>query len=305
MRGRIDGFDWNRARAFLVAAETGSFASAARRLGVAQPTIGRQIAALERELGVTLFHRAGHGASLTEAGVELIEPLRAMADAAHEVALAATGAAGALEGPVRLTASEMICAHLLPPVIRRIRLAHPGISLEIIATQEVRDLRRGDADLAIRNVAPADPELVARRLPDGEGGLYASPAYLDALGPLRGIEDLARVDLLAFDTGPSMSDFLRRLGVSGAPAPTRIACANHQVLWAMCRAGLGATVNMTSIGDADPGVRRVPVDLPRIPVPMWLVSHRALRTSRRLRAVADALIEALDQRGESEQTTGA
>jgi DNA-binding transcriptional LysR family regulator len=282
-------FDWSRARAFLATAEAGSFSGAARALGLAQPTVGRQVAALEAELGVALFERVGQGVALTEAGLELVEPLRAMAEAASDVGLAASGAAGRIEGLVRVTASEMIAAHLLPPVIARLRAEHPGIHLEIVATQEVRDLRRREADLAIRNTAPTDPELVARRLPTAEGGLYASPAYLERLGPLAGPADLARADFLTFDTGPSMANFLRAMGVPIGPERFRLASASHLVQWALCRAGLGVAVNMRVIAEADPGVRRVPVDLPPIPVPMWLVSHRALRTSRRLRVVAEAL----------------
>jgi DNA-binding transcriptional LysR family regulator len=61
-------FDWNRARAFLVTAEEGSLSAAARALGMAQPTLGRQVAALERELGVALFERVGRGLTLTPSG---------------------------------------------------------------------------------------------------------------------------------------------------------------------------------------------------------------------------------------------
>jgi DNA-binding transcriptional LysR family regulator len=94
---------------------------------------------------------------LTDAGAELMEPLRAMAASASDAALAASGAAGRVEGLVRITASEMIAAYLLPPVVASLRAAHPGISVEVVATQEVRDLRRREADLAVRNTAPTDP----------------------------------------------------------------------------------------------------------------------------------------------------
>ncbi|MBL8946789.1 MAG: LysR family transcriptional regulator, partial [Myxococcales bacterium] len=75
-------FDWNRARAFLLTAEEGSFSAAGRALGIAQPTIGRQVAALEEELGVTLFERVGSALVLTAAGLDLVEHVRAMGNAA-------------------------------------------------------------------------------------------------------------------------------------------------------------------------------------------------------------------------------
>lgn len=293
MDHRRAGFDWNHARALLATAEAGSYSGAAKALGVAQPTVGRQVAALEAELGVALVQRVGHGVQLTAAGEELLEPLRWMAAAASDVGLAAVGATGRLEGLVRVTASEMIAAHLLVPVVQRLRAEHPGIRLEIVATQDVRDLRRREADVAIRNTAPTDPELVARRLPDAAGALYVAPAYLARRGPLDTLAALADADFIAFDMGPGLGAYLRALGVPLPEAPPPLASGNHHVQWALCRAGLGVAVNMTRVGDADPAVVRVAAPVPPIPIPMWLVSHRALRTSRRLRVVVDAIADAL------------
>lgn len=292
MDWRRIGFDWNRARAFLATAETGSFAAAARALGLAQPTVGRQVCALEVELGVALFDRSAHGATLTDAGLELLEPLRAMAEAASDVSLTASGAAGRIEGLVRVTASELISAFLLPPVLARLRETHPGITIEVVATQEVRDLRRREADLAIRNTPPTDPELVARRLPDADGGLYASPDYLARAGPFQTPADLARADFIAFDATPTLANYLRQLGVPVAEDRFPLVCSSHLVQWELCRAGLGIAAGLQEVANRDPRLVRVPVSLPPIPVPMWLVSHRALRTSRRLRVVADALAQA-------------
>ena len=125
-------FDWNHARAFLAAAEQGSFSAAALALGVAQPTVGRQVAALEEELGVTLFERVGRGLQLTAVGLDLAEHVRAMRDAAQRASLTAAGESLSLEGVVCITASEFVAAYVLPPIVGRIREAHPGIELELV-----------------------------------------------------------------------------------------------------------------------------------------------------------------------------
>src|SRR5262245_35319849 len=91
------GFDWNRARAFLATAEEGSLSAAARALGVAQPTLGRQVAALERELGVALFERVGRGLKLTAGGLDLLEHVRRMGEAAQRVSLSASGKSQSIE----------------------------------------------------------------------------------------------------------------------------------------------------------------------------------------------------------------
>src|SRR3954469_2836595 len=90
-------FDWNRARAFLVTAEEGSLSAAARALGMAQPTLGRQVSALEEELGVVLFERIGRGLTLTAGGLDLLDHVRTMGEAANRVSLTASGQSQTIE----------------------------------------------------------------------------------------------------------------------------------------------------------------------------------------------------------------
>lgn len=289
-------FDWNRARALLVTAEEGSYSAAARVLGTTQPTIGRQVAALEAELGVTLVQRVGRGLELTEAGLDLLEHLRVMGEAARNVALTATGRSQTLEGLVRITASESLCAFLLPPLVAKVRAEHPGIELDLVATAEVSDLRAREADIALRNFRPTDPELTARKVREDRAWLYGTPAYLEQIGPITTADDLARADLIAFDRTSVMVEHLRGMGASLTAANFPIATGNHLVQWALCRAGVGLCFMMEEVGDAEPAVERIPPVLPPLPVPLWLTTHRAVHTSRRLRAVFDVLAEGLQRR---------
>ena len=119
-------FDWNRARAFLVTAEEGSLSAAARALGMAQPTLGLEVSALESELGVILFERAGRSLTLTQSGLELAEHVRAMGDAATRVSRTALGQSQSIEGRVNITASEAYSAFILPPVIAKLRPSSPA-----------------------------------------------------------------------------------------------------------------------------------------------------------------------------------
>ena len=101
-------FDWNQAKAFLATAEQGSLSAAARALALTQPTVGRQVAALEEELGVLLFDRIGRSLSLTPSGLELLEHVQAMGDAAGLVSLAASGRSESIAGQVCIAASEAL-----------------------------------------------------------------------------------------------------------------------------------------------------------------------------------------------------
>ena len=289
---RID-FDWNRARAFLATAREGSFSGAARALGVAQPTVGRQIASLEEELGVTLFERVGKGLELTAAGLDLTEHVRAMEDAALRVSLTAAGQAGALEGIVCITASEVISAYLLPPIVADIRAAHPRIELELIASNLTQDLTRREADIAVRSYRPRDPELVATKIQDGFARLYATPAYLERLGSPRSPKDLSNVEIFGFDRTDLMIRGLEGLGLRVTAKNFPIVTSNHLVQWELAKQGLGVCVMMEEIGEAEPRVCRVLDDFPPLPIPMWLTCHRELHTSRRMRVVFDLLAEGL------------
>lgn len=293
MDWRATRFNWNHARAFLVAAEEGSFSAAGRALETAQPTIGRQVAALEAELGVTLFERIGSALELTSAGLDLVEHVRAMNDAATRVSLSATGQSLSIEGTVCITASELISTYILPPILARLRRAHPGIELEIVASNSARDLRRREADIAVRNFTPSQPELVAKKVADRSARLYATPGYLAALGDPSSPAELSRADFFGFDRSEVMITGLRAFGIALTPKNFPVITDNHLVQWELCKQGAGICIVMDEVGDAEPRVRRVLPDLPPLPIPVWLATHRELRTSRRIRVVFDLLAEGL------------
>jgi DNA-binding transcriptional LysR family regulator len=288
MDWRTIRFDWNRARAFLVTVEEGTFTAAAQALDLTQPTVGRQVAALEEELDVALFERVGNELELTPAGLELAEHVRAMGDAASRVSLSAAGQSTSVEGTVCITASEAISAFLLPTFVLDLRADHPGIEIELVVSNEARDLQRREADIAIRNFRPDQPDLIARKISDAVAHMYATPEYLERIGGVASARDLHKAELFAFDRTDVMVEGLARVGVQVEPHQFPIVTANHLVQWELCRQGAGICIMMQQIGDADPLVQRVLPDV-EIPVPLWLVSHRELRTNRRIRLVFDRL----------------
>ncbi len=292
MDWRTVTFDWNRARAFLVTAEEGSFSAAARALDMTQPTLSRQVAGLEEELGVTLFARVGTRLALTEAGLSLLEHVRPMGQAAAQVSLAAAGSSVLIEGPVRVTASEATCAYVLPPVVAALRVEHPGITVELVASIALQDLHRREADIAVRSVKPTHPDLFARRVRDTKAGLFASRAYVERVGPLDRFEDATRAEFLNLNHGTAVCDGLAQAGLPVTPAQFPTVAANQLVYWALCRGGAGVGVMIVEVGEADPDVVRV---FPAfdMSLPAWMVCHRELRTSRRLRIVWDRLVEVL------------
>tara|TARA_R110002049_G_scaffold23781_7_gene84892 strand:+ start:110541 stop:111437 length:897 start_codon:yes stop_codon:yes gene_type:complete len=286
-------FDWNRARAFLVTAEEGSLSAAAQALGLAQPTLGRQVTALEEELGVALFERAGRGLVLTPAGQDMLEHVRAMGQAATGLSRIASGQAQSVEGNVSITASEVTSAYVLPPIIAALRAQHPGITVEIVSSNGLRDLRRREADIALRHVQPTEPDLIARKLRPGVARFYAAERYLEKAGPFATPDELAQADFVGFDDNAQLLAALNGMGVPVTSDRCRIVSASHLVQWQMVQQGLGIGVMTADVGDVTAGVALAAPWLSPFDYDIWAVAHRDLRTSQRMRIVFDFLVKSL------------
>lgn len=284
-------FDWNRARAFLVTAEEGSLAAAARAMGMNQPTLGRQVAALEEEIGFKLFTRRGRGLKLTPNGVKLLEHVRLMGDAANQFSLSVTGKSGGIEGEVSITASELLSAFMLPPMIQRLREVEPGIEIEINATNAERDLNRREADIAIRNFRPTQLDLIAKRLCSVRGHLYAAKSYLKQLGNPKSIADLDKANYIDTEKPGRLLALLNSQGFNLTRANFPVISNSHIVQWELVKQGAAISATVEEIGDSEPLVERIALfDEPLITMDLWLVTHNELRTNPRIRRVFDFLV---------------
>ena len=282
-------FDWNRARAFLVTAEEGSLSAAARALGMTQPTLGRQVTALEKELGVALFERVGLGLILTPSGLELVEHVRAMGDAASKVSLTASGQSQNIEGNVCITCSEYYAVFVLPAIIKKLRKLEPKISIEIIATNTTSDLRRREADIAIRNFRPTQPELIAKKVKDVFARLYATPEYLKEIGEPKKPTDLSRADFISFDDTEQLMSGLNAMGLKLTKQNFPLQTEHFITHWELVKQGLGIGIMPEELGEIEPMVVQALPSLAAIEFPIWLTAHRELNTSRRIRMVFDLL----------------
>jgi len=170
--------DWHLWRAFLAVLNSGSLSGAARGLGLTQPTLGRQIAALEEAVGTPLFLRSTDGLRPTERALALAPHAAAMAAAAASLARAALASGDELNGRVRLAAGEFLGAFVLPPMLARFRRAHPAVDIDLSMADGAED----GADLAVRGAEPAQPDLLVRRIGEAPVCLFAHPAYAAAHG---------------------------------------------------------------------------------------------------------------------------
>jgi DNA-binding transcriptional LysR family regulator len=285
--------DWSLIRTFLAVAEEGSFSGAARRLRSSQPTVGRQIAALEAAVGAALFHRHAQGMRVTDAGADLLTPAREMERAARALALAAAGKSETMSGTVRVTASVMMAHHVLPPMVARIRDALPEVAIELVATDATDNLHFREADIAVRMFRPDQLDVVTKHLGDLPLGLYGAVSYLDRAGRPRTEAELLAHRFVGYDRDDRIIRGFRAMGhdVSRDFFGTRTDA--QAVNWELVRAGCGLGIGQVLLGERDPAVERVLPDLPLPVLPVWLTAHEAMRRTPRIRRVWEMLEEDL------------
>lgn len=288
-------FDWNNALAFLVTAEEGSLSAAGRALGIAQPTVGRQVAALEKELDVILFDRVGKQLVITQIGLELLEYLRQMSEAASRVSIAASGRSQELDGEVCISATDSIAALCLPPIIKKIRECYPGIKIKVIASNELSNLGQKEADIAIRNIPPTNPDLVAKKVCDAAARLYGSTEYIDKLGRPITVAKLNKAEFAWFNRNNESIKPLSNFGLSVTQDNFSVISENHLVQWENTKLGIALGIMIETVGDKEPLVERVLPDSDVIIFPIWLVAHKQLKSSKRVRVVFDLLADSLSE----------
>lgn len=283
------GPTWDHYGAFLAVLESGSLSGASRALGLAQPTVRRQIEALEVALGAVLFTRAPNGLTPTELALSLRPHAEAIAQGAQALVRAATAPAEDERGTVRLTASEIVGAEVLPPMLARFAERHPGIQIELAPDDRSQDLLRREADVAVRMVAPTQKGLVQKRAGTIQLGLFAAPSYLGRRPAPTKLAELRGHGLVGPDRSRAMVAALAPLGL--APRDFTLRTDSTLAQLAAVRAGIGIGVCQVPLAARPLLVRVLPKV--RFELPAWVVTHENLRRTRRVQRLFEHLVAEL------------
>ncbi|MGL6109338.1 MAG: LysR family transcriptional regulator [Rubrivivax sp.] len=286
-------FDWALVRSFLAVLDAGSLMGAARKLGAQQPTLSRHVAELEAQLGAPLFERTGRGVTPTAAGLTIADAARQMEAGADQLAMQLAGRRDATSGTVRITTSQVAASYLLPPVLAALQRAEPGIQVELVASNQISNLLRREADIAVRMVRPAQSTLVARKLGDIAIGAAAHGSYLEHAGTPRKPQELLMHRLIGYDRDETIERGFARLGLPLPHQAFALRTDDQMAYGRLVAAGAGigfvAHYNIAHW----PGVQRLLPMLQIPPLPCWLAVHREIRGSKVVRRVYDFLAEAI------------
>ncbi|KAF0814887.1 HTH-type transcriptional regulator DmlR [Andreprevotia sp. IGB-42] len=289
----INQLDWNDLKYFLAVARGGGLTPAATQLHTSASTVSRHIDSMEALLGARLFLRQQRGYLLTDQGSALFEQVaeveRAMLGV--ERSSGALGAAGVVSGRVKFATSETLAHQLISPNLGLLLARHPALQVELVVNRNLADLGRREADLALRIVGSAstvhDPDYIAHRVGELPFALYAAPALLAAAPD----GDWHQLPYITWDeswTGRPMGVWLS--AAFGAREPI-LRTNSVTAQYVAAGAGLGVVSLPCFFGDAQPGLLRLAdVDTGTVPE-LWLVYHRDLKASQRVRAMREFVTE--------------
>jgi DNA-binding transcriptional LysR family regulator len=274
----------------LAVQRTGSLSAAGRQLGVNQSTVGRRLRALDEALGIKAFLQTADGFVLSPAGERLLSHAGRMEDDAFALERAASGAEEGLTGPVCITGPDALSARVLAPLIVELHGRLPGIDFELLADNRTLSLSRREADMAVRTVRPREAAVVMRRLAGFASAVYASRAYVDRHGMPRE-QELGRHPFVGVeDAAWEENRWLARV----APRARVLFKTNSTLSQVVPTVqGLGLGILPCYVADPEPELVRVVPPERCVTRELWLVLHRDLLHTPRVRACADFFFQAL------------
>ena len=285
--------NWEWYRAFLGVMQAGSLSAAARTLGLTQPTVGRHIDALEAALGLKLFIRSHDGYTASDAARHLLPYAEALAASAAALARVASSEGDGVRGTVRITASDVVGVEVLPPILARLREAHPALTIELSLSDQLDNLLQREADIAVRMVRPTQQAVVARRIGVVRVGLHAYADYLARHGTPATLAALDGHSLIGYDHD---SEYLRRMrGQFPMLDRERLALRvdSNLAQLAAIRAGYGIGFCQVGLAARAPMLTRLLAADVEIGLDTWIAMHEDLRESPRCAVTFAALAEGM------------
>ncbi len=280
--------DWDDLRYFLAVAREGAIRPASRSLQVNNATVSRRIRAFEERLGARLFDRTPTGYAITVAGEAIRAAAERIEEEVHGVERQVLGQDARLSGDIKFTAGHGFVLKLLMPDLAKFMALYPDVTLEVDMSYETANLSAREADVALR-ISQRPPEhLIGRKIAQFATAPYATPAYLSA-------HDLenepASARWIGWNDYVPFPEWVRRGPLPETPIQGRIPSDMSQLEAA--KVDVGIAMLPCFIGDRDPDLIRVPPGLPTTSNDLWLLTHKDLLATARIRVFWDYLLETL------------
>ena len=288
--------EWDDLKYFLAVARSGSLTEAARVLKASASTIARRVDGLEKRLGARLFDRSPSGYALTDNGEAVRLRAEEMEEAALSVEREALGRDLRPSGKVRVAASDDVATHVIAPRLPEFVRRYPDIALEIVARMDLVNLTKREADIAIRGRRPLDGDFVVRGAGHWPFGLYADKDYAKARKLKPGLTDLSNAGIITWTKEYQHVRGGAWFAEHAAGAAIALTSDSSRVHYAACKAGLGVAILPSKIADREPNLICLLPTERVLAVELWVVMHRDLIKTARVRMVRDFLAEVAPKR---------
>ncbi|WP_085577443.1 MULTISPECIES: LysR family transcriptional regulator [unclassified Pseudomonas] len=284
--------NWDDAKVFLAVCRESTLRGAARVLGVDQATVGRRVTALEQSLGAKLFLRTSDGYALTTVGEAALLSVEKMEHSALELERRIQGMDERLSGNVRVSTTDSLAIDFLIPAIARLHELHPDVRVQLDASTQFSSLAKREADIAVRNARPDDPDLIARRIAHWPVGLFASQAYVDARGVPSPGTAFEGHDLVVYQPYVKAGKEVTLASEPVGRGRIVAGLSSSLLVRRSIAAGIGVGEIPVYMGERDGLVRLWPERTRPQAYEVWLVTHADLRHTARVRAVIEQIVDA-------------
>ena len=281
--------NWDNLRYVLVVAKSGSIASAARELGVNRTTVLRRIDAFQENLGCRIFERSKSGYALTLEAEKIIDAAQEVESTLFNIQRQIEGRELRLIGELRITTTDTLMVSKIGPHLASFHQKHPAISVTVGMTNNIMDLTRRDADIAIRPTKAPDAPLVGRRVADVHFGVYTSPAYLSIFPDLSWQEH----HWVGFDESLQSTVPAKWFATNIPDSKICLRCDSFVGLKVAAENGMGLALLPHYLGDSSPLLQRLEVPTEELTTGLWLLTHPDLVRSARVNAFMDHFGDAL------------
>jgi len=281
--------NWDNLRYVLMVANKGSIAAAARELQVNRSTVLRRINTFQQDLNCRIFDRGDAGYVLTPEAEKMIDAAREVESTLFDMQRQIAGHELKLEGELRVTTTDTFMLSLLGPHLASFQQTHPHIVVELLITNNILDLNRRDADVAIRPTRSPDAGLVGRRLCDVEFGVYATRQLLQRVDR----ERIFDARWIGFIDSLMQTPIGVWLGSAVDIRNICLRCDSFVAVRVAAEAGIGIALLPRLLGDSSAQLERLEADTSELTIGLWALAHPDLVRSARVHAFIEHLTQAL------------
>jgi len=281
--------NWDNLRYVLMVANKGSIAAAARELEVNRTTVLRRINTFQENLNCRIFNRGDAGYVLTAEAEEMINAAREVENTLFNMQRQIVGHELRLEGELRVTTTDTFMLSVLGPHLASFREKHPHIVVDLLVTNNILDLNRRDADVAIRPTKHPEANLIGRRLCDVEFGVYATAGFQERMPT----SDILQQRWIGFTDSLQSTPIGSWFDATMPRGNICLRCDSFVAVRVAAESGIGLALLPCFLGDSSQSLVRLEAATGDLTTGLWILTHPDLVRSARVHAFIEHFNEAL------------